>query len=106
MTEADKLYGSLEKKQANMVAGGITDGVLAEANWMVLRDDQGAFIPDAAALAVRAAAIQEHPGLRQALGFLLGKFSAQAVRKLNHEVDVEHRPVAEVAKEFLSQVGL
>jgi len=106
MTETGQLYRSLEKKQANMVAGGITDGALAEPNWKVLRDDQGVFIPDAAALAVRAAAIQEHPGLRQALGFLLGKFSAQAVRKLNHAVDVEHRPVAQVAKEFLSQAGL
>jgi len=52
-----------------MVAGSITDGALAEPNWKVLRDDQGVFIPDAAALAVRAAALEEHPGLRQALGF-------------------------------------
>jgi glycine betaine/choline ABC-type transport system substrate-binding protein len=106
MTEAGELYRSLEKKQASMVAGSITDGALAEPNWKVLRDDQGVFIPDAAALAVRAAALEEHPGLRQALGFLLGKFSAQAVRKLNHEVEFEHRPVPAVAKEFLSGVGL
>ena len=106
MTDVGEIYRSLGQKQANMVVGGVTDGALAEADCKALRDDQGVFLPDPAALAVRGAALQEHPGLRQALEQLLGKFSVQAVRRLNHEVDFKHRHVEEVAKEFLSQAGL
>ncbi|MGC9972105.1 MAG: hypothetical protein ABSE56_16115 [Bryobacteraceae bacterium] len=36
----------------------------------------------------------------------MGKFSSEAVRRLNSEVDGKHRGVAEVAKEFLSQAGM
>jgi glycine betaine/choline ABC-type transport system substrate-binding protein len=44
--------------------------------------------------------------LRPALAELSGKFNFETMRKLNAQVDVEHRTVATVAADFLAQVGL
>jgi glycine betaine/choline ABC-type transport system substrate-binding protein len=103
---AAELYRALQKKEVGMVAGSATDELPAAADAKALRDDKGAFTPDRAGLAVRAAALDQNPGLRQALEQLIGKFSNQALRKLNHEVDGKHRRIPDVAKEFISQAGL
>jgi glycine betaine/choline ABC-type transport system substrate-binding protein len=104
--EERELYRALDKKQVSMVAGSATDGLRAAEELKTLRDDKGAFTPDRTGLAVRAAALQQNPGLREALEQLMGKFSSEAVRRMNSEVDGKHRRVAEVAKEFLSQAGM
>jgi glycine betaine/choline ABC-type transport system substrate-binding protein len=44
--------------------------------------------------------------LRQALDELSGKIGEATMRGLNYAVDAEHRPVREVAKEFLAKAGL
>jgi len=41
------------------------------------------------------------PGLRAALAELSGKLSDRKMQQLNYEVDGRHRPVTEVAREFL-----
>jgi glycine betaine/choline ABC-type transport system substrate-binding protein len=104
--EAGELYRALDKKQVSMLAGTATDGLAAAQDLKTLRDDKGAFTPDRTGLVVRAAALQQNPGLRRALEQLMGKFPSEAVRRLNSEVDGKHRGVADVAKEFLSQAGM
>ena len=96
------LYQALKQKQVDMVAGNATDGLIAAMGLTVLRDNKGYFPPYEAALAVRGASIDAHPGLREALATLSGKFSTEAMRKMNYQVDGEHRPVRDVAKEFLN----
>jgi len=44
--------------------------------------------------------------LRPALAELSGKFNLETMRKLNAQVDIEHRAVAAVAADFLTQAGL
>jgi len=44
--------------------------------------------------------------VRKALGELSGKFSNDVMRKLNYEVDGQHRRAADVAAEFLERAGL
>ncbi len=100
------LYTALVKNEVSMVAGSPTDAALAGPNFKVLQDDRGAFPPCQAALAVRADALSRHPGLRQALAQLEGKFSTEGLRKLAYEVEVRRRPVAEVAGGFLRQARL
>jgi osmoprotectant transport system substrate-binding protein len=95
------LYQALKQKQVDMVAGSATDGLISAMGLTVLRDDKGYFPPYEAALAVRGAAFEAHPGLREALESLSGKFSTEAMRKMNYEVDGKHRAVRDVAKEFL-----
>lgn len=100
------LYQALEQKQVGMAAGNSTDGLLAVMDFKILKDDKGAFPPYQASFVTRDQSIQAHPGLREALTELSGKFSDEQMRKLNYEVDGRHRPVADVARDFLAQAGL
>ena len=95
------LYQALRQKQADMVAGNATDGPIVAMGLTVLQDDRSYFPPYEAALLVRGAALQAYPGMRAALDELSGKISTDAMRKMNYEVAGQHRPMREVAKEFL-----
>jgi glycine betaine/choline ABC-type transport system substrate-binding protein len=44
--------------------------------------------------------------LKAALSELSGKFTLETMRKLNAQVDLDHRPPAAVAADFLRQAGL
>ncbi len=96
------LYRALEQGQVTMVAGNSTDGRLAGPGLKVLRDDRGAFPPYEAAAVARQAALTAHPGMREALDALSGRITEQAMRKMNEEVDGEHRRPADVARQFLA----
>jgi glycine betaine/choline ABC-type transport system substrate-binding protein len=50
---------------------------------------------------VRADSLATHPGMREALNELAGKLTDKAMQKLNYQVDGKHRPLADVAREFL-----
>jgi glycine betaine/choline ABC-type transport system substrate-binding protein len=88
-----------------MVATRATDGHLT-SDWKVLADDQKVFPPYEACLLVRKDVIAAEPALRPALAELSGKIHADAMQKMNAEVDVHNRPVATVAAGFLEQAGL
>ncbi|MCZ2149957.1 MAG: hypothetical protein LC126_19525, partial [Bryobacterales bacterium] len=100
------LYRALEQKQVNMAAGNATDGLLSARPFRVLRDDRHAFPPYQACLVVRSAAFERYPGLKPALEHLSGKISTETMRRLNYQVDGEHKPVREVAAAFLKSAGL
>jgi len=104
--QAGALYKALAASEVSMVSGSLTDAALAGADFQVLQDDRNAFPPCQAALAVRADALTRHPDLRQVLDQLAGKFSTEALRKLSLEVEVQHRPVAQVAADYLRRAGL
>jgi glycine betaine/choline ABC-type transport system substrate-binding protein len=103
-----ELFGALEKGDVDMIATRATDGYLMSPDWKILADDRDpkVFPPYEACLLVRKDLIAAEPGLRAALAELSGKFNAEIMRKLNAEVDVEHRPLAAVAADFLTQAGL
>jgi osmoprotectant transport system substrate-binding protein len=96
------LYTALQQKQVDMAAGNATDGILSVQDVKVLRDDRHYFPPYQAAVVVRAESIAAHPGMRAALDQLTGKLTAEAMRNLNYQLDGKHRPVAEVAREWLA----
>ena len=100
------LYRALEQKQVTMIAASATDGPLSVLDVTVLRDDKEYFPPYQAALAVRAESLNAEPRLRQTLNELSGKFSDTIMRKLNHQVDGEHRAIRDVAEQFLRESGL
>ena len=93
------LYQALKQKQVDMVAGNSTDGLISAMKLKALRDDKSYFPPYEAALLVRSAADSR---LRATLEELSGKISTEQMRKMNYRVDGEHRPVRDVAKEFLA----
>jgi osmoprotectant transport system substrate-binding protein len=101
------LYRALEDGQVTMIAANATDGLLSKLDVKALDDDKHAFPPYELCIAVREDRLNTVTGLRAALAELSGKFSDRKMQELNYEVDGRHRPVAEVAAEFLqSTAGL
>jgi osmoprotectant transport system substrate-binding protein len=100
------LYKALEQRQVSMVAGNATDGQLSVLDAVVLQDDQRYFPPYDCGVVVRAELLKDNPPLGQALVELAGRFTDLTMRKLNYRVDGEHRPVRDVAEQFLREAGL
>ena len=99
------LYRALDQRQVDMIAASATDGMLSVLDVTVLQDDKHYFPPYEAAAVVRAGSLASRPGMREALEELSGKLSNETMRKLNYEVDGKHRPLADVAREFLNAHG-
>ncbi len=106
MMDLGLLYKALEQRQVSMVAGNATDGQLSVLDVRVLVDDQHYFPPYDCALAVRSDILKDNPLLRIALTELAGLFTDRTMRTLNYQVDGAHRPVREVAEQFIRDVGL
>ncbi len=100
------LYRALLEKQVDFVAGNSTDGLLAARDLTMLQDDKHYFPPYEAVPVVRADALTRFPEMRAALLELAGKVSDEEMRRMNYEVDGEHRDIADVAREFLRAKGL
>lgn len=95
------LYQALEQGQVDMVAGNSTDGQLSSKPFTVLEDDRHYFPPYEAAWVVRQDAYQKFPGLHEALAKL--HLNTEQMRELNHQLEANHTPVREIAKQFLAQ---
>jgi len=95
------LYKALEGNQVGMIAANATDGLLSKLDVKILEDDKHAFPPYQVAIAAGQQRLNDTPGMREALVELSGKFTNQSMQQLNYQVDGEHRPVAQVAAEFL-----
>lgn len=95
------LYTALKGQRVDMIAASATDGLISKMDVTVLEDDKHYFPPYQCAVVMRAAAESKVPGLRAALEELSGKISPEKMRRLNFEVDVDHRPESKVASEFL-----
>jgi osmoprotectant transport system substrate-binding protein len=100
------LYRALLEKQVDFVAGNSTDGLLAARDLTMLEDDKHYFPPYEAVPVVRGDALARFPEMRGALLELAGKTSDEEMRRMNYEVDGEHRDIADVAREFLRAKGL
>jgi glycine betaine/choline ABC-type transport system substrate-binding protein len=100
------LYKSLRQRQVSMVAGNATDGQLSVLDAVVLQDDQRYFPPYDCGLVVRAGTLKDNPPLREALVELAGRLTDPTMRKLNYQIDGEHRAVRDVAEQFLREAGL
>jgi osmoprotectant transport system substrate-binding protein len=97
------LYPALQSRKIEMAAANATDGMLAHQEFTVLKDDLGYFPPYECAIAVRDVTLQRFPRLKDTLAELSGSISDDSMRRMNELVDVEHKPVAEVARDFLNQ---
>jgi osmoprotectant transport system substrate-binding protein len=98
------LYKALEGRQVTMIAANATDGLLSKLDVKVLADDKHAFPPYQVSIAASQERLRETPGMREALQELSGKFTNQTMQRLNYLVDGEHRPVSQVAAEFLMEL--
>jgi osmoprotectant transport system substrate-binding protein len=100
------LYRALEAHQVDMIAANSTDGPIEALGLAVLQDDRHYFPPYQAVPLVRDDALRRWPQIRVALDALAGKVTAQEMRRMNEEVDGQHRNPAEVVREFRARKGL
>lgn len=83
-----------------------TDGRIAAYDFVLLEDDGGFFPAYLLAPVVRKATLDEHPSLATYLEGLSAKLDNKTMAALNSMVDVQKRPVEEVAASFLTDNGL
>jgi osmoprotectant transport system substrate-binding protein len=95
------LYRALLEKQVDLVAGNSTDGLLSARDLVILADDKRYFPPYEAVPIIRSETETRHPEVRVAIAELAGKISDEEMRKMNFEIDGQHRDAADVAREFL-----
>ena len=100
------LYRALLEKQVDLVAGNSTDGLLSARDLVMLEDNKHYFPPYEAVPIVRADTLARYPEVRATLLELSGTINDAEMRKMNYEVDGEHRDIADVARQFLRSKGL
>jgi osmoprotectant transport system substrate-binding protein len=96
------LYRALLENQVDLVAGNSTDGILSARDMVILEDDKHYFPAYDAVPVVREDSLARWPGMREAITELRDSITDTEMRKMNYDVDVNHRDVADVAKEFLA----
>ena len=95
------LYRALAERQVDVVAGNSTDGLIAAMDMAVLEDDHHYFPPYEAVPIVRGETLLRHPEVGRTAAELAGKVTAEDMRRLNYEVDGQHRDAKEVVREFI-----
>ncbi|RMG53459.1 MAG: ABC transporter substrate-binding protein [Acidobacteria bacterium] len=95
------MYRALRDGRVDLVAGNSTDGLIAHLDLVVLEDDKHYFPPYEAAPVVRRDTLMRYPALGAALRRLGGFISEEEMRRLNYQVDGEHRDVKQVVRDFL-----
>ncbi len=98
------LYSALRGRQVDMIAANSTDGLISVLDVTVLEDDRHYFPPYQCAVVAREATLARYPELRAVLEQLSGRLSDAEMRRLNYQVDGAHRPVPQVAQEFLRAI--
>jgi glycine betaine/choline ABC-type transport system substrate-binding protein len=107
VTDPGSLYAALTAGELTMLVGNLTDGPLARHDdWKILRDDKKIFPTYQTCVIVRVDLLAKDPKIQTALAELSGKITNDAMRKLDAQVDVDHKKPGDVAAEFLAQVGL
>jgi osmoprotectant transport system substrate-binding protein len=100
------LYRALVSKQVDIVAGNSTDGAIEALHLLPLKDDHHYFPPYDAVPIIREDTLSKFPQLRAALADLEGKITADDIRHLNAQVDVEQQDPAAVVQAFRRSHGL
>lgn len=96
-------YEALDQERVDAAVVLSTDGRVKAFDLAVLEDDKAFFPSYALTPVARQDALDEVPGLADALNDLSGRLTDDTVRGLNAAVDVDGRTVEEVAAEFLRQ---
>jgi len=98
------LYNALEHKSVDIIAGNNTDGLIEALGLVVLEDDKHYFPPYDAVPVARPELLHRFPAAETAFSALAGKISADAMRKMNYDVDGRKQDASEVAKRFLQGI--
>lgn len=100
------LYNALKDKQVDVSVGFSTDGRVQGFDLIVLEDDQQFFPAYNGVPVVRQEVIGKYPELAELLNKVAERLDNETIMSLNYAVDVEHKDVAKVSREWLEEEGL
>jgi osmoprotectant transport system permease protein len=96
-------YRALADRQVDLIAGNSTDGLITALDLVQLEDDRHYFPPYEAVILIRRDTLALVPAASEVLSLLNGKISTEEMRRLNYEVDGNHRDKREVAREWIAR---
>lgn len=99
-------YKAIGESQVDVINNFSTDGLLAEYDLKVLKDDKGFFPAYEAATVIRQETLDTYPELEAILNQLAGLISDEEMQQMNYYVEKENRDAGDVAAEFLKAKGL
>ncbi|MEX2580007.1 MAG: glycine betaine ABC transporter substrate-binding protein [Verrucomicrobiales bacterium] len=95
------MYPAVAQGSVDVIGAFSTDGRILEFDLVTLEDDRKFFPPYEAAPVARRELLDRHPELEPALRELGGLLDGDAMRGLNHAVDVDKRNPRQVVRDFL-----
>lgn len=96
-------YRALADRQVDMIAGNSTDGLISALDLFQLEDDRHYFPPYEAVILIRKDTLSRVPEASDILAHLSGKLTTEEMRRLNYEVDGNHRDKRDVAREWIEK---
>ncbi|GAA3404760.1 glycine betaine ABC transporter substrate-binding protein [Paenibacillus hodogayensis] len=99
-------FSALADGKIDVLVAYATDGRIPALKLKSLKDDKQYFPPYFAAPIVPKSLIEKYPDVAEVLNQLAGKLDDKTMSELNAKVDMDKKPTAEVAKQFLIQAGL
>ncbi|HUC41123.1 MAG TPA: glycine betaine ABC transporter substrate-binding protein [Gemmatimonadales bacterium] len=94
---------ALADGKVDVIAGNSTDGQIVALDLVQLTDDRLYFPPYRAAPVIRREVLERYPQVGAALAELGGRISNAEMRRLNALAEVEHRDIADIAREWLAK---
>ncbi|NOY44260.1 MAG: glycine betaine ABC transporter substrate-binding protein, partial [Deltaproteobacteria bacterium] len=92
------LYKALKDGEVQVSMGFATDGRIKGFDLVVLEDDLQYFPVYNPAPVVRLETIQKYPELESIFAPLVDKLDTATMTALNYQVDIEHKPIRDVAR--------
>lgn len=99
-------YEALSHKDIDVTNGYTTDAQLGADGVTALEDDKHIQVNYFCSTVVRNEALEEYPGLEDAIHLLDNCLSDSEMASLNHAVEVDGKDEAEVAKNYLIEKGI
>ena len=99
-------YQAARQKEVDVMPIFTTDGQLSVSELTVLNDDKNFYPSYDCCNVVRGAVLEAHPELEEVLLMTEGILSDEKMAELNYRVDVEGDEPADVAADYLREIGL
>jgi osmoprotectant transport system substrate-binding protein len=104
--ESGLAYKALKEEQVSVSMGFETDGRIEAFGFINLEDDKSFFPVYNPAPVIRKNTLDKHPEIREILKPIAEHLTTQEMRKLNAEVDIEHKQVEDAAVNWLKNKEL
>ena len=98
------IYRALSDGQVDLIAGDATSAQIDSLDLSALDDTRHYFPPYDAVPVVRTAALLRWPAIGRALSRLSAQITDREMRALNAAVDLQHRDVKLVVRDFLDRL--